>query len=129
MTKAYSHNEEDYTTDFSDMLTQWAEEADLAVGMPYWEVEVSELAHSEIITNHRVMSFLEDLDQHAFDEVGECFDNDYSGVSIDALKELRTLIQGWADKHVNIGQYFVLLHNTEVKRELTEEDLLDLNHD
>lgn len=129
MTTAYSFDEETYTQDFEQMLANWAEQADLVPGMKYWEVGSSALTHAELISKYRVMNLLEDLDQAAFDEVGECFDNDYSGVSMEALKELQEVIQAWAEKHVNIGQYFVLEHATETVRTLTQTDLEGFQND
>jgi len=121
--KCYSVNEEEFDiTDFSDVIYQLLNQlgvdcASSLIGATYWEADAHPLEYEDVIS---VDWFLEDCDQRAYEEIGEVFDNDFSGCTEQAKKELEELLLSWCEKHVNLPYWKV---ENVVKKVIIKEDL------
>lgn len=102
--------------DVIDELRGKMDESEL-IGASYWRGEKKELTHAECID---VDSFLDRCDEHAYEQIGEIYDNCFMDVGDDAKNELEDLILAWAKKHVAI-KYWKVGKVQECK--VTAEDL------
>jgi hypothetical protein len=119
-THCYSTDEEYFNyTEFGDLLDELYSNSpdDQIIGMSYWRGEQVELKHSECID---IDGFLEMCDERAYDEIGECYEYCFSDVTDEEKKELKTLIEDWAKRCVNI-RYWKVLNSQDLK--ITAEDL------
>jgi len=69
-----------------------------------------------------VNSIIESLDEQAYEEIGEVFDNEFSNVTQEAKAELFALLATWADKHVSLERYWKITGKSR-EMKLTAEDL------
>lgn len=103
-TKCYSLDDETFNhNSLGDLLDDMAgDEWGLQVGRVYYEADSQELTPDYMADAGAVFSLLEQLDEDLFDEVGETADNDFIEASPEAREELRVLLRGWIERHVNI---------------------------
>ena len=88
------------------------------VGATYWRGEKQAITHADCID---VDTFLEQLDERAYEEIGEIYDNCFTDIDAVAKQELTDLILAWAKKHVTI-RYWKVLNVKELK--ITEDDIV-----
>ena len=100
----YSTNEEYFTRcDFSEILYELRDNVssnEELIGQTYYRGDVIPIQYSDCID---IESILEDCDQRAYEEIGEIYDNDFTGVSEEAKQELLSLLEEWSKKHINFG--------------------------
>jgi hypothetical protein len=121
---AYSHNDEDFTDDFSTLLDIIVEANELesiedAVGLSYWVGEKTPVK-PDIVADNLVHRILDDADDFMYEEVGEIYDNEFSSVSKEAKFELQSMLEQWTNKHVKLHYYTV---KNIKKTELTKGDV------
>lgn len=116
----YSWNDEEYNCDsFGDLLDS---ADDPKVGDTYYEADCVTLEPTAGINSWTVDSLLEGMDERIYEDIGECYDNECSGVSDEARAELRALIEVWAQKHINLFRYWKIVGKPR-EMKLTEDDL------
>jgi hypothetical protein len=117
----YSNDGEYFYNDFDqiiiDNLNYELSEGETLIGKTYYRGEAVPITHEECID---VEGFLENCNATAYDDVGECFDYEFTDVSEEAKQELKNLIVTWAQKHVKLNYYKV---KNVVELKITEDDL------
>jgi hypothetical protein len=114
--KCYSIDEESYNiTDFGDLLDSME---DPKVGDTYYEADAIPLSFSDFIHTEYI---LEQIDDWAYEEVGEYYDFEFANVSTEAKIEFEKLISEWAEKHVTEFPYFKVRNSVE--KQLTQDDI------
>lgn len=111
MNKCYSTDDETFSKDFPD---------DLEVGQIYYEADYTDINiedYSKWATEH----LLEYLDECLYEDVGEYADCDFSSVSQAAKQELKTFIEQWSGKHVNLAYFKV--KGRSIEKIATEDDV------
>lgn len=116
----YSTNEESFPfNSFGDLLDELASEGELEVGRKYYSVEAADITPGEYIC---VDAILEQLDEYVYEDIGECYDGDFSNTPRQAKDELNMLILAWAHKHVSLNYW--KFDNRNIKQhEITADDL------
>lgn len=109
MQKCYSTDDETFSKDFPD---------DLEVGQVYYEANCIDIKAESYI---HVNSILEQIDEWIYEDIGECYNNDFYNVPKEDKDELQKLIEQWANKHV-ILQYF-LIKGKSVEKIATKDDV------
>lgn len=118
--KCYSTNNEQFNCeDIGDLLDSMD---DPQVGDTYFEADCAPVAPTDGINSWTVVSLLDGMDEVLYEELGECYDNDCSGVSDEARAELRSLIEAWATKHINLSRYWKIIGQSR-ECKLTADDL------
>jgi hypothetical protein len=107
-----------------DLFDELDGEGTFEEGRAYYEAEGKRLMYDTVVTNYRVTSLLEGIDEAVYDEIGDTYHNDFIDVDSAAQEELRQLIVKWAEKHVRIEKYYVLEAPSILKR-VTKEDVED----
>jgi hypothetical protein len=107
-----------------DLFDELDGEGTFEEGRAYYEAEGKRLTYDTVVTNYRVTSLLEGIDEAVYDEIGDTYHNDFIDVDSAAQEELRQLIVKWAEKHVRIEKYYVLEAPSILKR-VTKEDVED----
>jgi hypothetical protein len=119
--KCYSLNDEDFNySSFGELLSIMDEPM---VGVTYWEADCKTMTTEDVMSVHTVNSLLEGMDEQAYEEIGEVYDNECSDVSDEAKAELQALISAWATKHINLGRFWKIVGKTR-ECKLTAEDLV-----
>ena len=77
----------------------------LAAGEVYYEAIAIAVNPEKYIP---IDSILESIDDNLYEDLGECYGNDASNASAEAVEELRTFLVGWLAKNTNISKYFVV---------------------
>lgn len=102
MSLCYSRDDESFDfTELGDLMADLASDDALQPGTVYYEADFTPMT-PEYLIDACLDHFLEDCDQAVYDEVGEVYDNDFSGTSKEAQLELRALILSWAEKHIKM---------------------------
>jgi hypothetical protein len=101
--KCYSVDGNDYSTSRDAVFEQLQASGDFVLGVQYYETECEpiDMAALDIVD-----CVLDEFDNHLAEELGECYDNDFSNVDDNAKDELKQLLNAWAEKHVNLDQYW-----------------------
>lgn len=102
MNLCYSRDDESFNfSELGDLMDDLASDDALQPGTVYYEADCTPMT-PEYLIDACLDHFLEDCDQAVYDEVGEVYDNDFSGTSKEAQLELRALILRWAEKHIKM---------------------------
>ncbi|WP_019573402.1 hypothetical protein [Curvibacter lanceolatus] len=118
--KCYSLDNEEFNHDsLGDLLDSMIEPA---VGDVYYEADCRPFTNADVVSRHEVDSILERLDEQAYEEIGEVFDNEFSNVTQEAKAELLALLTAWADKHVSLEHYWKITGKSR-EMKLTAEEL------
>lgn len=116
----YSSNDEEFNFDeLGDLIDHMD---DPQVGDVYYEADAVRCTSVDGINSHTVDSILENMDERMYDEIGECYDNECSDVSDEAKQELRSMIEAWAQKHINLSRFWRIKGKSRECR-LSKEDL------
>lgn len=117
----YSTDDESYNHDsLGDLIDSMD---DPQVGSTYFEADGARLKPTDGIDSFTVESILEGMDERIGDELGECYSGDICRkASPDARAELLASIQAWAEKHIELSNYWKLASKSR-KRMLTADDL------
>jgi len=119
MKTVYSRNDEDFNfEEVGDVLDDMRSDDGLSVGDVYYEADAVDVDHATYID---ATGILEMLDERAYDEIGECYNADYSGASQIAKQELYALLVDWSKKHVNLNYWIIKGKSRELK--VTQEDI------
>jgi len=115
----YSTDDEEF---IYDSVGEMLDDSPLEVGDTYYSIEAKPLEPSDLITKSAIMHLLENLDECAYYEVGEVFENHCADASIESQLELQSMIQGWAAKHLKLSDYF-LIKGKSAEMKVQQEDL------
>lgn len=74
---------------------------------------------SDYFAFHNAMDIIEQIHCNASDEVGECADDMYY-VPKEHVYELETIVQAWANKHMQCN-FYAVVDTKEIQVTLTEE--------
>lgn len=118
--KCYSLNDEEFNySDIGEVIDMMD---DPKVGDTYYEADCVTLTPTEGLNGYTVDSILENMDELVYDQIGECYDNQCSDVSDEAKAELLALLEAWANKHIDLSNYWKIVGKSR-ECTLTEEDL------
>ena len=118
MKTVYSRDNEDFSfEELGDLFDDMESDGCFEVGTIYYIVEAKETEGTDFINVKRV---LEMFDEQAYDDIGECYNNDYSSCSEEAKSELNLLLNEWSSKHIELNYWLIRDKSTEV--EVTQED-------
>ena len=116
----YSTNDEDFNHgDVDEVLDALNSEGELVAGRIYYEADCGTPKTEDVMD---VDSILEAADEQMYEQIGEVYDNTFSGVSPEAKTELQALLNAWAEKHVNLGGYWIIKGKSR-QCVVTEEDV------
>jgi len=115
----YSTDNEEFTY---DSIGEMLDCNELNAGESYYIAEVKTFESKDAITYSSTLHLLDALDEGCFNRVGEDFAYDFSKVHQEAKVELRSLLQGWTEKHVNLSKYFLIQGRTK-EMKLEQEDI------
>lgn len=125
MNKCYSINEEDYNFDsisaVIDDLTNNTPLGESIVGLKYYEADAVPILHKHVFDKDDTMYFLENLDNQVGDQIGDCFDMQYTDVRPDELQDLTDLIMNWLKNNIKEGKYYRVVNSQQ--KFITLEDL------
>lgn len=89
----------DYTS-LDDVFDALDREGRFLVDEVYYEADVVPVQNGEFL---KVGDVLELADDSLYQEIGECADAEYCGVSKEARSELQALLLAWERKHVELN--------------------------
>lgn len=116
----YSSDNESFNEDsLGDLIDSMD---DPQVGNTYYEADGEKLTPTDGIYDWTVGEILENMDERISDDIGEIYDNTCSQVSDEAKAELRSLIEAWATKHIDLSNYWRISGKSR-ERKLTADDL------
>ncbi len=120
--KFYSTDDESFNFEsIGELMDELDGEGSLEEGRVYYEGEGERVSVETVVTAHTVDHLLENIDENLYEELGECYSNDFSDVTAEEREELRNLIVEWAKKHVRIQRYWKMVGRSEEKRFTKEE--------
>ena len=118
MLTVYSKDDEDFNyKEIGELFDEMESDGTLEVGTIYYKAEAKEAEDSDFI---RTNALLEMFDERAYDDIGECYNNDYSSCSDEARNELEALLNEWSSKHINLNYWIIKGKSTEMT--VTQED-------
>ncbi len=118
--KCYSTDDEMFNCDsFGDLVDSIDGPA---VGDTYYEADCRSVAVTDFVSRMSVDSILESMDESLYDQIGESFDSECSDVTAEAKAELLSFLSAWAEKHVNVKRYWLIVGKSREKQ-FTAEDL------
>lgn len=116
----YSSDNESFNEDsLGDLIDSMD---DPQVGDTYYEADGEKLTPTDGIHDWTVGEILENMDELISDDIGEIYDNTCSQVSDEAKAELRSLLEAWATKHIDLSNYWRISGKSR-ERKLTADDL------
>jgi len=118
---AYSLDEERYTEDLDDIMSQLEDAGNLIEGATYWVGEVDARPASHYVDG-AVDDVIERAQSNAFEHADEYADDFAMDVSPAARAELQAAIGAWADKHLQIT-FWTVTKTRQV--EVTADDVRD----
>lgn len=114
-------NEEFNFREFWDMLESMD---DPKVGDTYYEADCVRLSPTDGVNKYSVDHILESMDERIYEDIGECYGNEFLDVSDEAKAELLALLEDWSIKHVDLSMYWRIVGKTR-ECKLTADDLRD----
>lgn len=123
----YSTDDENFNIDSECEALQIAIDesylTEIEVGdkVTYYKAVAREFEPSDFVTDHRINSFIEDMNCAACDEAGE-YAEDFGYCDPAAKEELRTMIAQWADKHLTCS-FWGVEKSEEIEVVVTQEML------
>jgi hypothetical protein len=122
-TKCYSADNERFIyTELGELFADMESEGNLSEGQIYYEADCKVCESKDYATSHTISWILENLDEQLCDDVGEYSDNDFYNVPTEAKEELRSLLETWVSKHVNVGNFWKIIGKTR-ECVVTKDDL------
>ena len=119
--KCYSRDNESFNClDFDVLIDGYDEQP--SVGDTYWEADCRTATPLDAINSHTVDSILECMDDQMGDHLDECYDYECSDVTDAAKIELRSLIESWAGRHIDLSRFWIIEGNSR-ECKFTEDDL------
>ena len=119
MLTVYSKDDENFNyKELGELFDEMESDGTLEVGTIYYKAEAKE---SEGVDFINVNSVLEMFDERAYDDIGECYNNDYSSCSDEARDELESLLNEWSSKHISLNYWIIKGKSTEMT--VTQEDI------
>lgn len=115
--KCYSNDGEEFRY---ESIGEMIDDTDLIVGDTYYDGDTCEVTPDRVITAREIEHILENLDSSVYEDIGECYDNSFSNVTLEASEELRQFMVSWANKHVALNYWKVI---NVVEKQLTIEDI------
>ena len=124
MNKCYSTDEENYNfNSFDEVIDDLVCSGNLEVGREYYEADaVPFLACNFVDRNLDYM--LENLDQQIYEELGECWDTELTGVKFDnpiAYKELNDFLVEWIKNNTRLEKFYLVRNS--VTKTITDKDV------
>lgn len=121
--KCYSTDGESFNhNSLGEVFDDLESEGELYEGRVYYEADYKPLEVQDYASSHTVAWMLENLDEQIYDDIGECYDNDCYNVSKEAREELRTFLESWITKHVDLSCYFKIVGKPR-ELKVVKEDL------
>ena len=118
----YSRDNETFNVDnIGDLMDDMASDDALEEGAVYYEADCTDMTHEYVVSGFSVDNLLEELDNSAYDDIGEVYGNDYYNVTKEAKDELRELLIGWARKHVALRYWRI--DGLSREKTFTKEDV------
>lgn len=81
----------------NELIDDVMAETDNPIGVEYMRGEAEPMTAEKIIDDN--------IWGNMFEELGECYDSDFTTVSEESITELRNLIVEWTKKHVNCNYW------------------------
>ena len=118
MLTVYSKDDENFNhKELEGLFDEMESDGTFEVGTIYYKAEAKEAEGSDFID---VNSVLEMFDERAYDDIGECYNNDYSDCSAEARDELKSFLNEWTSKHISLNYWIIKGKSTEMT--VTQED-------
>lgn len=92
------------------------------IGLTYLEADDAPLSHDFVISERSILSLLESFDEFVRTEIDDESSGLYADVGDDAIEKLRKLVINWANDHVKLHNYRVIVSGPREKK-VTEEDV------
>ena len=105
MNKVYSRDDENFNfSSLDELFDDLAAEGLLNIGEVYYSAESTPFNPEGYI---RVDNLLEELDARIYDDLGECYNYDLSGLPIEAKDNLKEILSTWMNKHVSMNYWTI----------------------
>ena len=118
MLTVYSKDDENFNyEELGELFDEMTSDGTLEVGTIYYKAQAKYTESTDFIN---VNAVLEMFDERAYDDIGECYNNDYSDCSAEARDELKSLLNEWSSKHISLKYWIIKGKSTEMT--VTQED-------
>lgn len=105
MNKVYSLDNENFNfSSLDELFNDLASDGLLNVGQVYYSADSETFNPLKYI---KVDNILENLDERMYDDLGECYNYDMICASVEAKKELETLMKYWVEKHIKMNYWTI----------------------